>query len=67
MVDDGGDPALWCFWSTLGLRKTLNDHLAEGMTLTMTTNFPKFQHTLWPKKIGWNNKIFGYVYTEVTR
>ena len=67
MADDGGDPALWCFWSTFGLRKTLNDLLAEGVTLRITTNSPKFQRTLWPKKTEWNNKIFEYIYTEVTR
>ena len=34
----------------------LNDSSAEqetaGITLRMTTTFPKFQWALWPKKIG---------------
>ena len=57
---------LVCFQSL----KILNDRSAEqetaGMTLRITTPFPKFQRALWPKKIGSGNKIFGYIQTEIT-
>ena len=61
----------WCFWSVLDLCKILNDRSAEqetvGMTLRMTTTFPKFQRALRPKKIGLGNKIFGHICTEITQ
>ena len=69
--DDWSDPISWCFWSVLGLCKILIDRSAEqetvGMTLRMTKTFPKFDRALWPKKIGQDNKIFGYIYTEITQ
>ena len=68
--DDWGDPTPWCFSSVSRLCKILHDRSAEqetvGMTLRMTTTFPKFQRILWPKKIGWEIKFFGYIFTEIT-
>ena len=69
--DDGGDPIPWCFWSVFDLCEILNDRSAKqetvGVTLRITTTFPKFKRALWPKKFGWDNKVFGYIYTEITQ
>ena len=58
-----------CFWYVAGLHKSLNVCSAEQetvvMTLKMTATFPKFQRAIWPKKIEWDNKIFGYIYTYI--
>ena len=69
--DEWGDPIPCCFWSVFDLCKIINERLAEqetvGMMLRMTTTFPKFHWALWPKKIGWDSKIFGYIYTAITQ
>ena len=31
------------------------------------TTLPKFLRALWPKTIGWGNKIFRYIYAEITQ
>ena len=65
MPDDWGIPIPWYFWSVSALCEILNDRLANQETVGMTTTFTKFQRALWPKKIGWNNKVFGYIYTKI--
>ena len=64
--DDWGNLIPRCFSSVFGLCKILNDRSAEQETVDMvlrtTTNFPKFQRALWPKKIGWDSIFIPYTY-----
>ena len=67
IVTDGwGDRMPWCFWSVCGLYKILNGRSAEQETVSVRRwewqqLSQNFQRALWPKKIGWGNKIFRYI------